>query len=1187
MTKGKVKRSYLKRVVLVSVSTCLALNSLVGVAAQDYKQPDVINMFETFHGYSQNGYSQNGGTYFSGASLPNGWTPISVEDPNLAWKVSGYSDSTTGSNIIDICNGSPVYNFDETIYSGMLHLSFDLKLTDGAKCQVAFVNAQANNNPADHWNASGEYIAESRLLTFADNTYSIRNVISQSSMGNSKENISWDNNWHKYDILVDFTKRSGNYIGVCNIYADGELLGEAMLSPEDSNIGNGLKAFSIRSFTANPVCVDNVYIHHYQDENELEAPRIALDYANMGVAAKDGKVDVVFSENIDKEFVKSDFVVRNKKTQENVTLKSVSTIPGICGARISLPELKEGTYEVAVNSGVAGAISAKSVANTATFEVKADSPIGEEARYYIDESFDDYNGGMPADFDAAQYSDYDKNYAGTLSASEHSGNGTALKLGGVDDARSLEYQFSNRIYGGKINIEFDVKHSNGGWAVGLMSAGDFDKDTDYMEKNKYNQREQEIAYSVWKSGHDSGIITDDWSVWAGSDARKAAFTTWQSENPDKWLNEKKAHVTTRKNNNFLIGNTNTSATSEVYSAKGKSNVGTDILSGAEIPADVWTHVKAVVDIDAGTGSFYIGENTVPYEITLTQPTSANDTYKNARFSRDEFTNSTNSDKAPYKIIEGLNGIRLQKTAGSEVEYDNVKVYTDKSYNDFLDFNGKADGTAVPGWYFAGTQKSCNYMYDSHRPESKISAVAGKTGESGDKALKLNNDTALRYYIHPFEIPVKATTSFEVEFDVKNDSTSGVNARWMFALMEESYMHQNGANTKTEDGIAENGEAGTAADGDAFLRRGILSNFVYNSTNKTYSFGQIGYIPSANAMYASNFTYDTGLTLENGEWNHIKLLIEPVSSSYGSDLTVTVTDANGVSRTSGKLRLHTKGKRFLESDTYGCGFQTNGCTIDNLKVSQVADEYKSTVTSINSIDVIGNKAELDETIGTNELRLEVNLSSPVKSTDDIALYYPKRAEGQKPTYTVQVQDSGYKALIDLTDFEIGEDITIYVSNKADIGTTYISKPSTTSATFKIEQTESEFKVTDFRLYEYVEGRSYTSGNKTFSCEGAWVPVMGETLSGHTSFNNLKLVAKGYNTGGEKEIAMISGFYKNGEASVLDSCVVENKTVSQGNFSEEYLIENQDTAGDKIKIYIWQMQDLKPLGNSVEHYLPQAE
>lgn len=1187
MLKGKVKRSLLKRVFLVSISTCLALNPFVGFAAQDYKQPDVIDMFETFHGYTQNGYSQNGGAWFSGASLPNGWTPISVEDPNLAWKVSGYSDSVTGSNIIDICNGSPVYNFDETIYSGMLHLSFDLKLTDGANCQVAFVNAQANDNPADHWNASGGYIAESRLITFADNKYSIRNVISQGSAGNLKENISWDNNWHKYDVLVDFAKREGNYIGVCNIYADGKLLGEAMLSPENSIIGNGLKAFSIRSFTGNPVCVDNVYLHHYQDVNEFEAPRIALDCANTGVAAKDGKVDVVFSENIDKEFLKSDFVVRNKKTQKNVELKSVSTIPGICGARISLPELERGTYEVVVNSGVVGSISKKSVSNTVTFEVEANTPIGEEARCYIDESFDDYKGGMPADFDAAQYTNYDENYAGVLSASEHSDNGTALKLGGAEDARSLEYQFSNRIYGGKINIEFDVKHSNGGWAVGLMSAGDFDEDTDYMENNQYKQREQDIAYSVWKSGHDNGTITDEWSVWASSNDRKAAFTTWQSENPDKWLNEKKAHITTRKNKNFLIGNTNTSNISEVYSAKGKSNIGTDILSGAEISAGVWTHVKAVVDIDAGTGSFYIGENTDPYVITFTQPTAANDTYKNARFSRDEFTNSTNPDKAPYKIVEGLNGIRLQKTEGSEVEFDNVKVYTDKSYNDFRDFNGKENGTAVPGWYFAGTQKNCNYMYDSHRPESKISAVAGKTGESGDKALKLNNDTTIRYYIHPFEIPVKAATSFEVEFDVKNDSTSGLNARWMFALMEESYMHQNGANTLTADGIAENGEAGTATDGEAFLRRGILSNFAYDSTNATYSFGEIGYTPSANARYATNFTGDTGLALENGKWNHIKLLIEPVSSSYGADLTVTVTDESGVSRTSQKLRLHTKGNRFYNFDTYGCGFQTNGCTIDNLKVAQAADEYKSTVTSINSIDVRGNKAELDETIGTNELQLEVNLSSPIKSTDDIALYYPKLAEGQKPTYTVQVQDSGYKALIDLTDFKLGEDITIYVSNKADIGTTYISKPSTTSATFKIEQSESEFKVTDFRLYEYVEGRSYTSGNKTFSCEGAWVPVMRETLSGHTSFNNLKLIAKGYNTGNEKEIAMVSGFYKSGEVSMLDACAGEKKTVSQGNFNEEYLIENQDTAGDKIKIYIWQTQNLQPLGDSIEYSLPQAE
>lgn len=1158
------------------------------VVLRNYQQPDVINMFETFHGYSQNGYSQNGGAWFSGASLPNGWTPISVDDPNVAWRVSGYNDKTTGTNIIDICGGSPVYNFDETIYSGMLHLSFDLKVAEGASCNVVMVNAQANDNPADHWNADGSYLAESRLIGFANNKYSVRNVVSQESTGYSKKDVEWDGSWHKYDILVDFTKKVDNYTGVCSVYADGELLGEAKLSPENSSLGNGLKAFSIRSLSNNPVYVDNVYMHHYQNTKEFEAPVIALDYANAGVAAEGGTVDVVFSENINKDFLKSDFTVRNKMTQETVELKRVGSVPQMGGARLFLPKLEQGTYEVIVNSTVKGSISNKTVSNTVAFEVEGGTPIGEGARYYINENFDGYKGGMPADFDAAQYAEYTGEYASALTQTEHENNGKAIKLGSENDARSLEYKFGNKIYGGKVTVEFDVKHSNGGWAVGLMSAGDFETDTDYVEVNRYNQMEQDQAYAYWKQQHDSGAITEEWSAWQSSDARKSVFTTWQTENPDAWLNQKKTEITTRKNKNFLIGNTDAENAAKVYSAKSKSVVGTDMLSGAEIPANEWKHVKAVVDIDAGTGSFYLGENAVPYTITFTQPSSEYNTYKDARFARDEFINISNPAKASNKIIEGLMGIRLQKTAGTEVEFDNVKVYTDKSYNDFQDFNGKADGTAVPGWYFAGTKQTCNYTADAHRPESRISAVAGKSGETGDKALKLNNDTEMRYYIHPFEIPVKAATPFTVEFDVKNDTTSEMNARWMFALMEEAYMHQTGANTKTDAGIAENGETGTASDGDAFLRRNILSNHVYDSTAKTYTYGKIGYTDSANAMYSTNMIKDTKLALENGKWNHVKVLIEPVSSSYGADMTVTVTDESGVNKTSDKLRLHTKGSRFFVSDTYGCGFYTTGCTIDNLKVSQVAEEYKTTVTSINSIDVSGNKRELDEKIKTNELQLEVNLSSAIKSTEDVVVYYPELAEGQKPTCTVETQDYGKKVLLTLTDFKVGENITIYVSNKADIGTTYISKPSTTAATFKVEQSEGELKVTDFRLYEYVAGREYASGNKKFSCEGAWVPLMNETLgTQHTNFNNLKLVAKGYNTGSETETAMIAGFYENGEEVKLDTCDMSKRTISWGTFSEEYLIKDQETTGDKLKIFMWQAENLKPLAESLEYYLQQAE
>ena len=1154
----KRKNFLSRRVTAVTVALVMLAGSVFSVSASAFKQPDVVDMFETFHGFVSNG-DQN---------MPNGWKAANFTS-DKTHRVMGETDSATGSNIMrmyDWCTN--VYKFDETIKTGYLHISFDMKVdapgSAGSACLVSGFNASINDNTNDYYNGDGKFQVYSNFMRFDqydDGTMKLLiPTFAHNGITSGEYLVQQDytSAWNKYDIFVDFAK------GQTHIYSDGMLLATQPMGPDYTNIYDSLKAFSINATRGNNVYVDNVYMHHYQTNEELEAPKIALDYANAGVASQNGTVDVVFSEAVDvEEFLKNQFEVKNSVTGNTVKIEDVTAITGTSGARITLPSLEPGEYEVSVKNTVKGTISKKSPSNTATFSV-AGNAVGNNKRYYINESFNSYKGGMPADFDAAQYSDYNEDYAKALTSVEGQ-DGNAIALGAN---KNIEYKFGEPIYSGKFTVEFDVNRSNGGWAVGLMSAGDFFYDDDYMEIDQYETRENEIMYSVWQKEY--AATNPDWGTWANAN-KSQKFIEWQNQNQTQWLGEKISHYNTRKSKNLLVGNTGADNASAVYTAKGKSATGTDLLNGITIAENTWTHVKTVVDLDAGTYSFYVNDSTTPVVVSYTQPTTANKSYRSARFARDEFYNSTNSAKAPKKFIYGIQGIRLQSV--TDTKYDNVKVYTDTAYNDNLDFNGKVDGTSQPGWYFS--TGNLNYAYDAHRPESKIKSTAGASGNENDKALNFS-DSWVRYYIHNFATPVKAGSSFEVEFDVKSNNNIE-NSRWLFGLMEEDYMLEKASST-SEGGKADNGEIGTGTDSN-FMNRCFIGN-TYSPDGKTFQMGKIGVNQAVAEQYPAGMRYDTGLTVEANEWNHIKLLIEPYMESSGARayLTVSVTNKAGETKTSSKIPLHSKASRFYEKDTYGCAFYASQTSIDNFKVKHIDDVYKATVASINVKDVKGDVAKLGDTMGTNAAQIEVNLTAPAQNADAVKLYYPAKGENAKPAYNVTLEDGGNKAIVTLSNYELDTDITLYVSNKANIGSSYLARPDTNAVTFKITQSDDEFIVTDFRLYQYVEGR--TNNNNTNPCDGAYVPVSGDKLKVN-SLNGLVLKAKGYNTGNNKDVMIIGSTYDD-KANIL-SGIHELKigTVGKGAFSFEKTIANDSADANVIKGYIWNSKDLKPLADMIEY------
>ena len=922
----------IKRFISATVILCIIAGTLVGVSAEDFNKNDIVNMFETFHGFVSNGDK----------NMPNGWKTANYNS-DKTHRVIGESDAETGSNIMrmfDWCTN--IYKFSETIRTGSLHISFDMKVdapsfansteTTLSAAYISGFNASINDDTDDYYNSTHTFQVYSNFMRF--NAYSdgtMKLLIPKSAHNGitSGEYLAEQNyipSWNKYDIFVNFTD------GRTKIYSNGSLMATQPLGPDYTNIYDSLKAFSFYASRESNIYVDNVYMHHYQTADEFEAPKIAIDYANATVASKNGTVDVVFSESINVDtFTAGQFIIKNSLTGEIAAIEDVTPIDGTTGARITFSSLEPGEYAVSVKDSVKGAISDKAVLNVAAFAV-AGSKADEIRRYYINENFDSYKGGMPLDFGAAQYGSYDANYASALT-SVKGADGTAIKLGAN---KNIEYKFGEPIYSGKFTVEFDVNRSSGGWAVGLMSAGDFFYDDDYMEISQYEQRENDITYSIWKKGHDDGTIADDWSTWAKDKSQK--FIEWQTQNEARWLGEKINHYITRKSKNLLVGNTNADNASAVYTAKGKSATGTDLLDGVTINENTWTHIKSVVDLDAGTYSFYVGGNTTPVVVSYTQPTTADKSYRLARFARDEFYNSTNSAIAPKKFIYGIQGIRLQSIA--DTKYDNVMVYTGTLYNDSLDFNGKVSGTAQPGWSFS--EGGQNYAYNAHRPEARMHTALGASGSENDKAIHFNamkdNDYYDRYFIHNFATPVKAGASFEIDFDVKSSNTAIQRtadgwSRWLFGLVEEDYIQQTALNT-AEGSVAANGELGNKAANDDFKYRCFIGNNVAG-----YDYGKIGVNTNGGDILHTNMDVDTGLVEETNEWNHIKLLVTP--NDNGASLVASITNKDGETTASNTINLTGESaNRFNEKDTYGCVFYGINFMIDNFKVKQLESKPKT-------------------------------------------------------------------------------------------------------------------------------------------------------------------------------------------------------------------------------------------------------
>ena len=1185
----------MKKIISMAVATAM-LSGMVTVGATEFKQPDVVDYFSTFNGFKSTAvYGDN--------ATPQGWMVPEFNSTN-AYRVAGTStdDEGKGKNIVKVDNwGNMFYTFDEAIKTGKLHISFDMKTPGISSASVGCINTKVNDNVYDLYDintndptaqvGSNGWSVDSKFMQFGkynDKASIYTHPAAQVSNSNEyyevdgeRVTVKNDAQWHKYDVLVDFeTVNEDTSEGRYKLYMDGEELWNLPMRNQWSE-ADGVKAFYFTGGGGNGshVLIDNVYINHYFGE-DFEAPVMTIDYEDAGLATQDGSIYVAFSEEMSTDLKARHITVKNKATGETVG-KTVDATDTVSGVKLVFSDaLQAGIYEVSVSGDVVGKISGKAVTNTCTFEIAegAGELVGEGAKYYVNEAFNSYKGGMPAGFEITSGVNWTDANAKAMTATVHDSN-AAINFA-AESNTDIAYEFGDSVYSGKLNVEFDVKSNGANWGVGLMSAAAFFNDPNFISIRHYNQRLNDVCYSWWNSQDATWKTENPWGTWSTQANKQAKYKELVVDNADEWVKERNNEYYNKlRKENTLIG-TNADNSKLVMSKNKKAVLSQTTFADVanNIGADTWTHVKAVVDFDAGNITYTIGDAspvTVAYNSTYD-----NDEYYENLFARDYMVNPVNTtdfyglklDSEYVKALDGVSGIRLY---GNDVSYDNLKVYTNTSYNDDLNFDTVGNNVTSYGWYSPSVTVG-NARYGAHRGTGYMKA---ESVSDGDKALNFNRSNYLHRYYHPLAVPVKAGTPYSIEFDIKSD-----NCEWTLNVFDED--KKEAINVAILSNYATDAKT---ADGKTFEAEGKNTLKVAPNTMGTGNTDfQVSYLGKGGVLKDSN---GTKLAYNNSnEWQHIKVLVVPNASNQ-PQITVSVTK-DGITQTSTAYvpaNYNADAYRLTQKDVYGIGFfgsNPHNFAINNLKVTTNENVYKTRVLAFEKVDLFGNVMDIEDVVApTDTIKVKLNAPLTEENKDEaINVYYPNLSKTANLSYTVALEDNGNTASVTLQNPTAGELLTVEVSNDVDFGNTYMSKPETASKTFTIENAETEVVFDSYRMYKYDAGRtvywgkSQANGGTPYTVAPAWYPSSDANLSEYDG-ENYKLMLSGKNVGEEKTVKAIVATYV---GKRLVKAVIQDVTVpANSEFNNlEVLIGEIPDGVDNIQAFCFEnMSNIKPLTKKV--------
>lgn len=337
-------------------------------------------------------------------------TPIRISSeqtlPDSLWEIVGTSSqrgsfgSYTENNNTAMLLGSyssPTLWFDRYVDSGILHISYDFKLSHGGMTfQTKFqdkwgMNESPRDYGANNWSfattieGAGKDSEEPAQIKY----FAVKSDETNKQDMNSYNYITSDltvttGEYHRFDMI---TTELSQDLPTANFYIDGVLVNRM---PVGTGSGEGFRSVSLSAkavdnTTAQPltenVLVDNLSVSRFYDDLALRGNIVG----KSGVDAYNGEIAVRLSEQVDDSLL----------TKENVTITgengaiynfSVTDVTKTSFKVKFAGGVSAGEYKLSLSSGILGKASGKALGKPIEFNVKTK----EESLQILREDFDSY-----------------------------------------------------------------------------------------------------------------------------------------------------------------------------------------------------------------------------------------------------------------------------------------------------------------------------------------------------------------------------------------------------------------------------------------------------------------------------------------------------------------------------------------------------------------------------------------------------------------------------------------------------------------------------------------------------------------------------------------------------------------------------------------------------------------------------
>ena len=552
---------------------------------------------------------------------------------------------------------------------------------------------------------------------------------------------------------------------------------------------------------------------------------------------------------------------------------------------------------------------------------------------------------------------------------------------------------------------------------------------------------------------------------------------------------------------LAIGNLTGENGTDVYTCSKSTDPGLTLKQdNATIDNTDWNHISITVDMTSEKYNFEItkADNT---KETFSASHPYHKVWKTLWY--DVVKIGTDNVQDSYKC--GLNGIRLYSDGTGDVEFDNIRIYSDNSNyisenfdnytGHYTKSNGSEDFYGLPAGYFR-----VNDLYNpiktsfTHTDGRNYNAETN-TADKGAKINGVEDRTRIRLAQPITDIK---NNGFVVEFDMKkNDADRSLG----LALYPKEKFY------------------GTGSSAPSLWDGGVYEDPVIRVSGSTLRYGS-GRWGGAKEFIDSN-TQSLNLAADN--WNHIKIKFDPkngVTAYLGEGNNITQSNVVSTGSVAQYWRLMSEW-----NNIYGIGIGLEkkngedwknlpGDDIDNFKIYGLNIVTKPSVTNTNAVDIDAGKTVLKD--GINEISnltkaIEIKFSEPVNEASETltnkitlsdingAALATGELSADKMTYKLTLNtipdDDSYAML------KMSSDI------KSQNSATQLTNP--VSAALKFKSGMGKVEISDMQLFKKIDGRSFTASGVERTSQTVWVPATSKTDNDASGY---KVVISGTNTTG---------------------------------------------------------------------------